>query len=94
MSEPTLEGLQAQIDGLQKVVTGQAAMIALLSTMLAQREVLTVEDAMLVATAGVEAQEHDTTPGNVTEWAIKNLREIRDARAVKDALSELFRKKG
>jgi len=61
--------LQERIRALELLATGQAAMIALLSALLVRRKILSPQEAMLVATAGVDAKQFEgLTPPQVGEW--------------------------
>lgn len=65
--------MRSKIQALETVATGQAAMLALLTGLLVQHKVLSQQEAMLVAVAGVDAQSHEgLTAAHVGEW-IKGL---------------------
>lgn len=79
----TQEGieLQKQVNALKKLAVGQAAMIALLTALLAHKGVLTKEEGSMVAAAALDADDHtDLKASDVIKW-IK--REITEGRVTK-----------
>ncbi len=73
-----LTELQNRVQALESIVTGQAAMMALQSALLVKADVLSPEEAMLVATAGVDAQQFEgLTPAQVGEWTRGLLKDLR-----------------
>lgn len=69
MGEIELDELSKRVEGLESLATGQAAMMALLSALLVKHQVLSPQEAMLVATAGVDTQQFEgLSPVQVGDW--------------------------
>jgi len=69
-----VDRLGNELDAMKQLAVSQAAMVALLSAMLAGKEILTKQEAVLIATAGQEAQTHEKlTPEQVQDWIRKHL---------------------
>jgi len=75
LSTPTVERvtrLERDMGALCKVAVAQAAMIAMLSSLLAGKKTLTPQECLLVAMAGKDAQEYSgLTAENIEEWSRK-----------------------
>lgn len=66
--------LEAKVAQLQTCVVGQAAMIALLSGILADKGVISRQDASIVAMAGISAKDYpNMNPAQVTEWVQREM---------------------
>lgn len=68
--------LATKVKGLERVAVGQAAMIALLASMLVKKNVLSPLEARMIVMAGTDAQSYEgLEPDAIVKWAADNLKE-------------------
>lgn len=77
MDEQEKAALEIRLRKLERVVTGQAAMIACLTGLLHRRGGLTAEEAVLVVTASISFPP-GLTPEKITAWLLEQAKKFKD----------------
>lgn len=72
--ESSLARLRLENQALRKAIVGQTAQLTLIVALLVQKGQFTKEDAVLVATAAVDAQSYSgLTPERIREWMLDKI---------------------